>query len=91
MNQMTLRLARGDTLGRDIRPRLHVRLTSFSANIGSVGVFDRQSPPGRPVQYHLERGLKLEGASHVSPLLLDFHMQHYGGNESLAQLDVTWT
>jgi hypothetical protein len=90
-SQQSLQLSRGQTIAQNVGNRRHLRMTGTSNNIGTVGVFDRQSPPGRPVKYRLDRGIILNTNDHANPLLLDFHMQNYGGIESTAQLDVSWT
>ena len=62
----------------------------MSENIGKLTVSDKQSPPGRLVEYQLQRGLVLADQSHISPLSLLLRMEHYGGVESTAEVDVRW-
>ena len=88
--RVTLKLSRGQTTAQGVDDRRHIKMVEVTDNIGTVGVFDRQSPPGSPVRYRLDRGILLDPASFANPLLLDFHMQNYGGNESTAQLDISW-
>jgi hypothetical protein len=89
-SQLGLTLSRGQTTAQSVDNRRHLRLVQVSPNIGTVGVYDRQSPPGNPRRYRLDQGIFLTADTHANPLLLDFHMQNYGGNESTAQLDVSW-
>jgi hypothetical protein len=89
--QTSFALNRGQTTAQNVGSRRHLKMVEVSDNIGTVGVFDRQSPPGNPLRYRLDQGITLNTSTHSNPVLLDFHMQHYGGNESTAQLDISWS
>ncbi len=78
-----------------IAPRTVLRLKTKSLNIAKVVVTDKNSPPGRTVDYSSEinskAGLRLDPTRHKRPLLeLLFTMHHYGDNTSSAEIDVDW-
>jgi hypothetical protein len=89
-NQQRHQLVGGARLTFAVAPRRHVKVSGMSKNIGKLTVSDKQSPPGRLVEYQLQRGLVLAEHSHVSPLSLLLRMEHYGGLESTADVEVRW-
>jgi hypothetical protein len=85
-------VTKGATLSKQIAPCQHVKVTAPSQNIGRLTITDKNSPPGRVVPYpDLTRGgMILDPARHSKPLCLLISMEHYGGIESSAEVDIGW-
>lgn len=88
----TLKLQTGNIKTQQIAPAGHVKLVARSINVGALTITDKNSPPGRVVEYKeiAGRGLLLTAALHAKPLMLLIQMRHYGGNVSSASLDIDW-
>ena len=91
-NVTTLSVSRGAVLTEQISPRRHIKISSISENIGRLTITDKNSPPGRVVPYDeiSRRGMTLDESKHNKPLSLLIRMEHYGGNESSADVDISW-
>ena len=77
----------------DVTPKIHVKISEKSQNIGKLEITDKQSPPGRTVPYTKDltgSGLRFEDKNHNNPIQLLIMMHHYGGNTSEASLDIKW-
>lgn len=91
-NRQQLELTRGAALSASIDTRRHIRVIQISENIGKLIITDKKSPPGRVVAYPqlIRPGLILDPGQHSNPLSLLFTMQHYGGVEAAADVDIQW-
>ena len=85
-------VTRGAILSQIIYPRKHIKKSSSSENIGNLVISDMKSPPGRVVFYPeiIRSGMKLDSDKHSNPLSLLITMEHYGGVEFTAQLEISW-
>lgn len=90
LNRTKITLTAGNRTSFSISPRLYIKVSSTSVNVGKLEIVDANSPPGRLVHYNLKKGLQLSTTSHVNPLKLFVTMMHYGGNSSNAQIDINW-
>ena len=89
--RMSQTLRSGNVTSANINPAVHIKIRNQSINIAKLTVTDRQSPPGSLVKYpKMIKGLVLNLSQHRSPLELFLEMKHYGGNTSVAKIDVTW-
>lgn len=80
-------LVSGNRLSMNISPARHVKVRYKSGNIGKLEIIDTQHPPGSVITYP-ENGFKLYNIK--QPLKLLLRMQHYGGSEGKAWVDLTW-
>lgn len=91
--QEVLEVSNGAVLSKTVGARRHIRIESVRDNIGKIIVADRQSPPGRVIEYGTasRSGMTLDPAHHSNPLSLLIRMALYGGGEASAQLEVSWS
>jgi hypothetical protein len=82
----------GSVKTENIAPRTHVKLKGMSSNVAMLRISDRQSPPGRLVEYQggLKPGMQLNPQAHTKPLQLLVTLGHYGGVRREASLTITW-
>lgn len=81
----------GSVKTENIGSRTHVKLKTTSSNVAKCHISDRQSPPGRLVEYHshLKKGMALTPA-HTKPLQLLVTFYYYGGMKREGNLTIGW-
>lgn len=72
-----------------------LRLGEHSLNVAKIVVTDKNSPPGRTIDYTRElekkKGMLLDPTKHKKPILeFVLTMHHYGDNTSVAEIDIDW-
>lgn len=82
----------GSVKTENIGNRTHIKLKRSSSNVATLRISDRQSPPGRLIEYQaeLKRGMKLVSPAHTNPFQLLVTLGHYGGVRREAKLTITW-
>lgn len=90
----TVELSRGDNITHSPGDRRHVRVARVAGadNIGRLEVLNALSRPGAPIRYPAiaRGGVVLDDTFGEGRLQLVFHMEHYGGLTSEAEITLTW-
>jgi len=88
---LDLKVDGGSTKTTNVYPRKRLKITFRSSNIASITVTDKDSPPGRLVDYsaELKGGLDLKSLT-TNPVRLLVRFHYYGGVEQSANVDVQW-
>lgn len=83
---------RGTITSETIHPRVFVKITSKTMNIGRIEVFDKRSPSYNPRTFNLISGVDISSLtpSNSNPLELKIKLFHYGGLESEIDLTLRW-
>jgi hypothetical protein len=83
---------RGSNQSETILPRVHIKITSKTFNIGKIEAYDVQSLGYNPKTFNLLRGENIASTNppNNNPLGLKIKLFHYGGLESLIDLTLKW-
>jgi DGQHR domain-containing protein len=88
-HQIAYELPMGGVKTAPLTLHKHVKVASFSPNIGKVTVTDSHRPL-TTYKTIASSGLKLEKGMHAQPLVLTVAVQHYGDTMSSSELTVGW-
>lgn len=90
--RLQVNLVSGSNVSQSASQTRHLKVTKKSTNIGNLEIKDANAPGGMVGYPQLVNGSMIltKKGGFANPLSLAFMMTHYGGRESMAQIDINW-